>query len=78
MDELTPKELIRLAKTRQTMEWDHTAMILSMGASMTAKRGRSYKPEDFNPYRSKLGRQRSGGLSLEQFASRVKGMKSGA
>ena len=77
LDELTPRELAQLAKTRQTMEWDHTAALMATATNMMAKKGQARKPMDFNPYRAKGGPRRRGGLSLEQFADKVKGLKNG-
>ena len=46
LDELTPRELVRLAKTRQTIAWDHTSVIIATAVNMMRTKHREVgKPE---------------------------------
>jgi len=76
LDELTPRELVRLAKTRQTIAWDHTSVIIATALNMMrTKHSETARPEQFNPYRTATVRRPRGGLSLAEFTERVKGMQ---
>ena len=44
------KIMRRAFERKQEMAWNHTGSLLSMTANINSQKGKTYKPEDFNPY----------------------------
>ena len=77
---MTLRELVWMAEARCREAWNHTSAVLALLANIhrDPKKGKAFKPSDFNPYEVKRGQGvplRAGNIGLlkQVFVRRGKG-----
>lgn len=59
-------------ETEQELKWNHTSSLMSLIANVNSGKGKSFKPEDFNPYTRKYSENQ--GIETKEDINRVRDM----